>query len=59
MGLKEIVAALDDEIGRLQQVRTLLAGTKGIRDGASLPNSRSRAPARVPFCQRMMACRSN
>jgi hypothetical protein len=29
MGLNEIVAALDDEISRLQQVRSLLAGTKG------------------------------
>ncbi len=28
MGLNEIVAALDDEIGRLEQVRSLLAGTK-------------------------------
>ena len=29
MGINEIVAALDEEIGRLQQVRSLLAGTKG------------------------------
>ena len=29
MGLNEIVAALDDEISRLQQVRSLLAGTNG------------------------------
>lgn len=29
MGLNEIVAALDEEISRLQQVRSLLAGTKG------------------------------
>ena len=29
MGLNEIVAALDDEISRLEQVRSLLAGTKG------------------------------
>jgi hypothetical protein len=29
MGISEIVAALDDEISRLQQVRGLLAGTKG------------------------------
>jgi hypothetical protein len=29
MGLDEIVAALDEEISRLQQVRSLLAGTKG------------------------------
>lgn len=29
MGINEIVAALDDEISRLQQVRSLLAGTKG------------------------------
>jgi hypothetical protein len=29
MGINEIVAALDDEIRRLQQVRSLLAGTKG------------------------------
>jgi hypothetical protein len=29
MGLNEIVAALDDEISRLQQVRTLLVATKG------------------------------
>ena len=29
MGLNEIVAALDDEISRLQKVRGLLAGTKG------------------------------
>ena len=29
MGINEIVAALDDEINRLQQVRSLLAGTKG------------------------------
>lgn len=28
MGLNEIVAALDDEISRLEQVRSLLAGTK-------------------------------
>jgi hypothetical protein len=28
MGLNEIVAALDDEISRLQLVRSLLAGTK-------------------------------
>lgn len=28
MGISEIVAALDDEISRLQQVRSLLAGTK-------------------------------
>ena len=28
MGINEIVAALDDEISRLQQVRSLLAGTK-------------------------------
>jgi hypothetical protein len=28
MGINEIVAALDDEIGRLQQVRSLLAGTQ-------------------------------
>jgi hypothetical protein len=28
MGLNEVVAALDDEIGRLQQVRSLLARTK-------------------------------
>lgn len=36
MGLNEIVAALDDEISRLQQVRSLLAGTKGsVRHAAS------------------------
>jgi hypothetical protein len=29
MGLNEIVAALDDEISRLQKVRELLAGTHG------------------------------
>jgi hypothetical protein len=29
MGLNEIVAALEDEISRLEQVRSLLAGTKG------------------------------
>jgi hypothetical protein len=29
MELNEIVTALDDEISRLQQVRSLLAGTKG------------------------------
>ena len=29
MGINEIVAALDDEIRRLQQVRSLLVGTKG------------------------------
>jgi hypothetical protein len=29
MGLNEIVAALDDEIGRLEQVRSLLTGAKG------------------------------
>ncbi len=29
MGLNEIVAALDDEIGRLEEVRSLLTGTKG------------------------------
>lgn len=29
MGINEIVAALDDEISRLEQVRSLLAGTKG------------------------------
>ena len=29
MGLNEIVAALDDEINRLEQVRSLLAGAKG------------------------------
>lgn len=29
MGLSGIVAALDDEIGRLQRVRELLAGTNG------------------------------
>jgi hypothetical protein len=29
MGITEIVAALDDEISRLQQVRSLLADTKG------------------------------
>ena len=29
MRINEIVAALDDEISRLQQVRSLLAGTKG------------------------------
>ena len=29
MGLNEIVAALDDEISRLQQVRSLLTSTKG------------------------------
>ncbi len=29
MGLNEIVAALDDEISRLQQARRLLAGTNG------------------------------
>jgi hypothetical protein len=29
MGLNEIVAALDDEISRLEQVRSLLAGTRG------------------------------
>ena len=28
MGLNEIVAALDDEISRLQHVRSLLAGTR-------------------------------
>ena len=28
MGLNQIVAALDDEISRLEQVRSLLAGTK-------------------------------
>lgn len=28
MGLNEIIAALDDEISRLEQVRSLLAGTK-------------------------------
>jgi hypothetical protein len=28
MGLNEIVAALDDEISRLEQARSLLAGTK-------------------------------
>lgn len=28
MGLKEIIAALDDEISKLEQVRSLLAGTK-------------------------------
>lgn len=29
MGLKEIIAALDAEIDRLKEARTLLAGTKG------------------------------
>jgi hypothetical protein len=29
MGLNEVVAALDEEISRLQQVRSLLAGSKG------------------------------
>jgi hypothetical protein len=29
MGLNEIVAALDDEITRLEQVRSLLAGPNG------------------------------
>jgi hypothetical protein len=29
MGITEIVAALDDEISRLQQVRSLLTDTKG------------------------------
>ena len=29
MGITEIVAALDDEISRLQQVRNLLTDTKG------------------------------
>jgi hypothetical protein len=29
MGINEIVAALDEEISRLHQVRGLLAGTKG------------------------------
>ena len=29
MGINEIVAALDDEISRLQQVRSLLADAKG------------------------------
>ena len=29
MGINEIVAALDDEISRLEQVRSLLTGTKG------------------------------
>jgi len=29
MELKQIVAALDDEISRLKQVRSLLAGTRG------------------------------
>ncbi len=29
MGINEIIAALDDEISRLQQVRSLLAGSKG------------------------------
>ncbi len=29
MGINEIVAALDEEISRLQQVRSLLVGTKG------------------------------
>jgi len=29
MGINEIVAVLDDETSRLQQVRSLLAGTKG------------------------------
>jgi hypothetical protein len=29
MGLNEIVAALDYEISRLEQMRSLLAGTKG------------------------------
>jgi hypothetical protein len=29
MGLNDIVAALDDEISRLEQVRSLLSGTKG------------------------------
>ena len=29
MGINEIIAALDDEISRLQQVSGLLAGTKG------------------------------
>lgn len=29
MGINEIIAALDDEISRLEQVRSLLAGTKG------------------------------
>ena len=29
MGLNEIVAAIDEEISRLEQVRSLLAGTKG------------------------------
>ncbi len=28
MGLNEIIAALDDEISKLEQVRSLLAGTK-------------------------------
>ena len=29
MGINEIIAALDDELSRLQQVRNLLAGTHG------------------------------
>ena len=29
MGINDIVAALDDEISRLEQVRRLLAGTRG------------------------------
>lgn len=29
MAINEIVAALDEEIGRLEQVRSLLAGTEG------------------------------
>jgi hypothetical protein len=37
MGLNEIVADLDDEISRLKQVRSLLAGTKGnVTQGATV-----------------------
>ncbi|MGA7524059.1 MAG: hypothetical protein WBW84_16525 [Acidobacteriaceae bacterium] len=47
MGLNEIVAALDDEISRLQKVRELLAGTNGkvARSSASFAFGTNQAKA--------------
>jgi hypothetical protein len=50
MGINELVAALDDEISRLEQVRRLLAGTKSnvAQAATSFAFGENRSKARKP-----------
>jgi hypothetical protein len=43
MNTSELIAAIDAEIDRLQQVRKLLAGTTGIRGGKRTFSAEARA----------------